>query len=205
MQRLFILLSALVSFAVTHAPAAEEIKIALQPLGKVPADVVEKVRVHLEEIYAVRVEVLPSKELPASAFYRPRERYRAEKLLDWLEANTAATFTKVIGVTASDISTTKGEVFDWGIFGLGQLGRRPCVISTFRLGRDVPRGKMLLRTQRVAAHEAGHTFGLEHCATPGCMMSDAEGKISTVDNETGRLCDRCRERVPARNAIAPER
>ena len=198
MQRIFFLLTALLGFAVAHAGAADEIKIALQPLGKVPADVVEKVRVHLEEIYAVHVEVLPVKELPASAFYRPRERYRAEKLLDWLEANTAATFTKVIGVTAADISTTKEEVFDWGIFGLGQLGRRPCVISTFRLGRGVPHDKLLLRTQRVAAHEAGHTFGLEHCPTPGCMMSDAGGKVSTVDEETGRLCERCRARVPAK-------
>lgn len=203
MQRLFILLSALVSFVVTHAAAAEEIRIALQPLGKVSADIVERVRVHLEEIYAVQVEVLPSKELPASAFYRPRERYRAEKLLDWLDENTAATFTKVIGVTTSDISTTKGDLFDWGIFGLGQLGLRPCVISTFRLGRDVPRGKMLLRTQRVAAHEVGHTFGLEHCPAPGCMMSDAEGKISTVDNETGQLCERCHPRVPAKKIPQP--
>ena len=205
MGRLFIFLSALVSFAVAHATAADEIKIALQALGKVPVEVVEKVRVHLEEIYAVHVEVQAVKELPASAFYRPRERYRAEKLLDWLEANTAAVFTKVIGVTGADISTTKGDAFDWGVFGLGQVGQRPCVISTFRLGRAAPRAKMILRTQRVAAHEVGHTFGLEHCTTPGCMMNDAEGKISTVDNETGQLCDRCRARVPARNATVPDR
>jgi archaemetzincin len=203
MTRIYSLLSALLGFAVAHAAAADEVRIALQSLGKVPADVVEKVRVHLEEIYTVHVEVLPAKELPASAFYRPRQRYRADKLLDWLESNTAATFTKVIGITAADISTTKGEVFDWGIFGLGQLGQRPCVISTFRLGRGVPRDKLLLRTQRVAAHEIGHTFGLEHCPMPGCMMSDAEGKISTVDNETGQLCEHCRVRVPTRKTLQP--
>lgn len=199
------MLCALLGFATARASAADELKIALQPLGKVPADVVDEVRGHLEEIYAVHVEVLPAKALPASAFYRPRERYRADKLLDWLEANTAATFTKVIGVTASDISTTKGEVFDWGIFGLGSLGQRPCVISTFRLARGVPREKMLLRTLRVAAHEVGHTFGLEHCTVPGCMMSDAEGKVSTVDEETGQLCKRCRARVPARKNSVPEK
>ena len=202
-QRLLIFLFALGSFAVTHAAAAEEIKIALQPLGKVPADVVEKVRVHLEKIYTVHVVVQPATDLPASTFYRPRQRYRAEKLLDWLDANAAADFTKVIGVTTADISTTKGDAIDWGIFGLGQVGQRPCVISTFRLTRGVPREKMIVRTQRVAAHEVGHTFGLEHCATPGCMMSDAEGKISTVDDETGQLCDRCRARVPAKNALQP--
>lgn len=198
MLRIFFLLSALLNLATVRAAAPDELKIALQPLGKVPADAVEKVRGHLEEIYAVHVEVLPVKELPASAFYRPRQRYRADKLLDWLDTNTTAIFTKVIGITTADISTTKGDVFDWGIFGLGSLGQRACVISTFRLARNVPREKMLLRTQRVAAHEVGHTFGLEHCDTPGCMMSDAGGKVSTVDEETGQLCERCRARVPAR-------
>ena len=196
MSRIILLLAALLGLAIFPAQAADELKIALQPLGKVPADVVETVRRYLEQIYAVHVEVLAAKELPASAFYRPRERYRAEKLLDWLEANTAATFTKVIGITAADISTTKGEVFDWGIFGLGQLGQRPCVLSTFRLARGVPHEKLLLRTQRVAAHEVGHTFGLEHCLTPRCTMNDAEGKVATVDAENGQLCEQCHARVP---------
>jgi hypothetical protein len=35
------------------------------------------------------------------------------------------------------------------------------------------------------------------------MMSDAEGKISTVDNETGQLCEHCRVRVPARKTLPP--
>ncbi len=198
MPRLVPVLLAMLCLATAHLSRAEELRIALQPLGKISADVVEKVRAHLEQIYVVKVEVLPVRELPASAFYKPRQRYRADKLLDWLDSSAPANFTKTVGLTASDISTTKGEVFDWGVFGLGTVGGRPCVISTFRLGRSVSREKLLLRTQRVAAHEVGHTFGLEHCPTPGCMMSDAEGKISTVDEETGRLCERCATRVPAR-------
>ena len=204
MRRLISLLPLLIGLLLVCEAVADEIKIALQPLGKVPAAVVEGVRSHLESIYAVHVEVQPAADLPGSAYYRPRQRYRAEKLLDWLDANAAAGFTKVIGVTTADISTTKGEVFDWGIFGLGQLGRRPCVISAFRLGRDVPRGKMLLRMERVAAHEIGHTFGLDHCATTGCLMNDAEGKVSTVDNGTGQLCENCRPRVPANLVSRPK-
>ncbi len=198
MPRLLPVLLAMLCLATAHLSRAEEPKIALQPLGKISADVVERVRAHLERIYVVKIEVLPVRELAASAFYKPRQRYRADKLLDWLDSNAPANFTKTVGLAAADISTTKGEVFDWGVFGLGTVGGRPCVISTFRLGRSVSREKLLLRTQRVTAHEVGHTFGLEHCPTPGCMMSDAEGKISTVDEETGRLCERCAPRVPAR-------
>ena len=172
-------------------------RIAIQPLGKVAPDVIQIIEHDLKALYHVEVEVLPMRELPASAYYKPRARYRAEKLLDWLEKETPAKFVKVIGITASDISTTKGDVFDWGIFGLGQINSRPCVVSTFRLGRAVPHAKMLSRTGDVAGHEAGHTFGLQHCDSPHCMMNDAEGKIQSVDESTRRLCPECRRLIGA--------
>jgi archaemetzincin len=184
--------------AAPAAPVAPLRKIAIQPLGKVSADVLAEARKSIEGLYEVEVVVLPAKELPESAFYKPRQRYRAEKLLDWLHANTDAAYTKIVGLTQSDISTTKGEFEDWGIFGLGALGERPCVVSTFRLTRNVTRAKMLDRVGKVVGHEVGHTFGLEHCPTPGCLMGDAEGKVSTVDNEPGQFCEACRKRVPAK-------
>ncbi|KAB2647457.1 MAG: hypothetical protein DVB27_03935 [Verrucomicrobia bacterium] len=88
-----------------------------------------------------------------------------------------------------------GEVPDWGIFGLGQLDRRPCVVSTFRLGRGVPLATMHRRIGDVAGHEIGHTFNLPHCATPRCRMNDAGGKVKVVDDSTGELCPACREKL----------
>ena len=80
-------------------------RIAIQPLGKVGPDVVAAIEQNLKALYRVEVEVLPLRGLPASAYYKPRARYRAEKLLDWLEKETPAGITKVIGITTSDIST----------------------------------------------------------------------------------------------------
>ncbi len=173
-------------------------KIAIQPLGNVKADILAQTQKSLEQLYTVEVTILPARDLPSIAYYRPRERYRAEKLLTWLEGNTDASYDKIIGLTESDISTTKDDVYDWGIFGLGELGRRPCVVSSFRLSRAVPRAKMLERLGKVAGHEVGHTFGLEHCPVDGCLMHDAGGKVATVDGEPGQLCESCRKRVPAR-------
>jgi archaemetzincin len=192
MRPLLLSLFALLIFALPIFAEPAIPRIAIQPLGKVAPDVIQVIERDLKALYRVEVEVLPQRELPASAFYKPRARYRAEKLLAWLEKETPAGFTKVIGITVSDISTTKEDVFDWGIFGLGEIDSRPCVVSTFRLGRGVLRAKMLRRTGDVAGHEAGHTFGLQHCISPHCMMNDAGGKIQSVDESTHHLCPECR-------------
>lgn len=166
--------------------------IVVQPLGPVEAERLAVVRQGLEEAFGVTVEVRESRPLPKSAWYAPRGRYRAEKLLDHL-AEQAAGNPVVIGITGKDISTTKGEHVDWGIFGLGEVDGQVCVVSTFRLGARGAGEKMLReRLRKVAIHEVGHVTGLPHCPEDGCVMQDAEGSIDTVDGESGRFCDPCK-------------
>ena len=115
------------------AMAAELPVVAIQPLGRMKPEDIARVQTGIRALYAVDVEVLPEKPLPKSAYYPPRERFKAEKLLDSLELETDRRFAKVIGLTTRDISTSKDAIEDWGIFGLGGLGGRSCVVSTFRL------------------------------------------------------------------------
>lgn len=179
------------------APAAKQV-VAIQPLGNFDTKLVQKVKQQLISNYGVDVVVKPAVPLPQSAFYPPRGRYRAEKLLDYLDVSDAQS-TKVLGLTTVDISTTKGVYVDWGILGQGRLGGRPCVVSTFRMrgtqaNKKVSETVFNSRFAKVVAHEMGHTFGLEHCPYQGCLMEDARGTVNTVDGETD-FCPSCKARL----------
>lgn len=170
-------------------------RVALQPLGKFEPQWSEAVKKELESVYNITVEVLPVQELPSEAFYAPRQRYRAEKLASYL-ASTNEKFDKVIGLTTKDISTTKGQYVDWGIFGLAFLGKRSGVVSTFRLGgksgHTVSKELFINRLNKVVLHELGHTFGRDHCPSEFCIMEDAAGTIRVVDRER-EFCSICRQ------------
>lgn len=170
--------------------------VAVQPFGHLDAGVVTRVQTGIRERFDVDVVVLPERALPAAAYYRPRDRYRAERLLEALEREASGRYVKVVGLTARDISTSTEEQADWGVFGLGDLGGETCVVSTYRLGRGGA-SEALLEDRLVKAvnHELGHTFGADHCPVHGCLMADAEGTIRTVDTGTGRFCPACLARL----------
>jgi archaemetzincin len=146
----------------------------------------------LRAFYGLEVRLLPRVELPQSAYYAPRKRYRAELLLDFLAPRMPGDGERILGLTSADISTTKGKVYDWGIMGLGSIDGAAGVLSSYRCSKK-SRGPEHARERlgKVAVHETGHTLGLQHCATPGCLMHDAEGQVQTSDTEYD-LCKRCR-------------
>ncbi|MCC6214272.1 MAG: hypothetical protein IT376_05355 [Polyangiaceae bacterium] len=164
--------------------AASPRVVALQPLGPVPPADLALIERALGAFFELEVRRLPAIALPRSAYYRPRARHRAEKLLDFLAARRPEGVDRVLGVTARDVSTSKPPHADWGILGLATLGGASCVVSSFRCRRGArSAAHARSRLGKVAVHELAHTFGLDHCTTAGCLLADGGGTVRTVDGE----------------------
>lgn len=186
------------------APSLASKTLYLQPLGQeLSKEAVSLVVTALREFYGFTVKNATPRPLPRFAYYAPRKRYRAEKLLGFLQRVAPPDAYRILGLTGVDISTTKGRSRDWGIMGLATLDGRVSVMSMFRCrrgSRDAVHARE--RLGKVAVHEVGHTLGLEHCPTHGCLMEDARGTNTTTDREYV-LCPRCRQFLSAQGITLP--
>lgn len=187
----------LLGASLASADDAPKRVVAIVPLGAVKQEYLERITQEIHARLDVEVRIEPQRELPAEAFYKPRKRWRAEKLLEALDANPPAGAWKVMGVTEAEISTTKGDIVDWGIAGLGNIGGQSCVVSSFIYKKHSrTQAALLRRLGDLAIHEFGHTAGFPHCEVKGCVMADAKGKaIKSADESSGQYCAQCLEKL----------
>jgi archaemetzincin len=166
--------------------------VILQPLLFTDATTLQLLKDSIEAFYTVTVYIAPNKNFPDHLYYKPRNRYRADRIIHWLRMNIADSVRAVAGITSLDVSTTKGNVYDYGVMGLGYSPGHACVVSAFRPAKTA-KSKIHLqqRLLKLVIHEMGHNFGLSHCSNEECYMVDAEGQMK-LDKER-YLCTECKK------------
>jgi archaemetzincin len=167
-------------------------KINIQPLGAVSPVYINQIKKSVKSFYGYDCVVKPKKEITKDMLSRVTKRIDAKKAL-----RSNLSFDNLLIITEKDICYNKNKSNpEWGIFGLGSQPGRTCIVSTFKLKREVSQQKTLERLEKVALHEIGHNLGLNHCENnKECMMSAANGTIKQVDNEKVWFCEKCRKQL----------
>jgi archaemetzincin len=172
------------------APMTEHnlpVTIDIQPFEDATKEQVDYVCKAIQKIYP-KVELKKSIAIPTLAYYKPRNRYRADSLVSFLNRRALPGHV-IMALTNKDISWTKGAVKDYGIMGLGLCPGNSCVASSYRLSKT----NALDQLYKIAIHELGHTQGLKHCPVEHCFMRDAKGKNHT--NELSEFCSSCKHHL----------
>lgn len=179
----------------TKKPIPKQLSIALIFFDNAEPNMQQAIATEIKNFYNSSVSIVSPLPLPKNAFYAPRGRYKADSLIHYLAKIKPSKFDKLVGFSNRDISTSKGNAKDWGIFGLGFRPGPSCVVSSFRLKRNTTdKGLIFQRVTKVALHEIGHTLGVPHCSfnDSKCFMQNAGGKLSTVDNVSKYMCVGCK-------------
>ena len=158
--------------------------IVIQPLGNFKLTQAKKV---FAQIKTINPDVVLKDNIPfpENSVYKPRNRYRADSIIKSLHYNIGRD-SVIVGLSNSDISTTKNGVKDWGVMGLGYQPGKACVVSDFRLSNKNKNEQFY----KLVLHELGHTAGLPHCETKTCLMRDAKGG-NPFDQEKD-FCSNCK-------------
>lgn len=112
-------------------------------------------------------------------------------MMDVLRPTLPADAAALIGFTSSDLFPDETLNF---VFGQANLRERVGVWSLYWLGRpdaSVDDFKFtLLRTLKIAAHETGHMFSLQHCTKYECVMNGTNS-LNETDRRPLDACPEC--------------
>lgn len=170
-------------------------EISIVVIGEFPKKDVEFVQNKLKKFYNCKVNVLPRIDIPADCKVKGVQKYSSVKIVKFLNSKFKNVKGKVVGLTQIDICVDRelnGKTFkNWGVIGLSLKGTKSCVISNKRIKTNYY-GKL----EKVSIHEIGHSLNIPHCESNNkCLMSDAKGKGSTIDNVKLWMCNDCKHRI----------
>ena len=170
-------------------------KIGILPVGQIASNVLTELGQGLVKIYpdiqcSIIEESLP---VPEYAFDRKRKQYNSSTILNEIRifASEQNRFHRVLGVVDADIFASGLNY----VFGEAYTPGQTALISLWRLKPEFYKENasdsvFMLRLQKEAVHELGHTLGVRHCPRSFCVMHFSNSIFDT-DKKQSLLCDQC--------------
>ncbi|GAB6943852.1 archaemetzincin family Zn-dependent metalloprotease [Vulcanisaeta sp. JCM 14467] len=153
---------------------------------ELPSDFPGQVEHYLDNLVTVEVRKTNFEGLKSQFRDVRRGQIKADELLDYLEPRVRnyEGFDKIVLVIDDD-GYVQGLNF---VFGVAKIGGSLALVFTKRL-----RGEQTLYHTRIlkeVLHELGHSFGLDHCPNPRCVMYFSN-TITDTDRKGPGFCERC--------------
>ena len=172
----------------------------MQKIGLIDEIVLEKLRKNLEisfKRFSIAVEILPNQlPLVKSEYNAERNQYDAEKVKSRLKEHLMEqNYYRILGIIDKDIFCNAYNF----VFGLAdiQCGKKITLFALISLTRlkekfyntEENHALYELRILKVAIHELGHTFGLDHCSKL-CAMQFSN-QLRELDKKPHTYCETC--------------
>jgi archaemetzincin len=192
-------------------PEGERNRLYIQPLGDLaPGErkLVDLTAAYMRLVFALPVELqkeLPLSVVPAKA-RRKHPSWGTPQILTTyvldgvLKPRLPDDAAACIALTASDLWPGEGWNF---VFGQASLRDRVGVWSLHRYGDpEADFQRALVRTLKVAVHETGHMFSLEHCTAYECVMNGSNN-LEETDRSPLWLCPECLAKILSATHATP--
>ena len=190
-----------------NRPSRTRTTIYIQPLGRFANQTERKLldetvdllgrfyTVPVKTLEPLALEVIPEKARRKSPMTGKEQLLTSYILNDLLPPRRPADAVALLTLTTSDLWPGEGWNF---VFGQASLTERVGVWSSARYGdpseSDESYRRCLLRMCKVAAHETGHMFGIEHCTAHECGMNGSNN-LSETDRGPLGFCPECSAKI----------